>query len=150
MSSICNSCAKIFERPRDYRWHLHHASNDSFKEAVASGCFMCKALTSEIRLPNNDVTELKVSAVTEYCISDQVSFKRLPVYLRWVKNGRYNDPKSPQRKFAIYPFDSEHTQDATRGSRTNSSCSCTQCSSAHKPPAVCQHSFVPGHGQGMD
>ncbi|KAK8132087.1 hypothetical protein PG999_000260 [Apiospora kogelbergensis] len=105
MSSICNSCAKIFERPRDYRWHLHHASNDSFKEAVASGCFMCKALTSEIRLPNNDVTELKVSAVTEYCISDQVSFKRLPVYLRWVKNGRYNDPKSPQRKFAIYPFD---------------------------------------------
>ncbi|KAK6860378.1 hypothetical protein PG995_004014 [Apiospora arundinis] len=101
MSLLCDRCKEIFERPRDSRWHLHHATNDSFKEAVAAGCYMCRALASEIKLRSGTLSDLNITALTNYCIGSSVSFDRLPVFLNW--DGDEHD--DCQRKFELFRLD---------------------------------------------
>ncbi|KAK8008107.1 heterokaryon incompatibility protein [Apiospora marii] len=102
MASRCNRCQEIFSRPKDTRWHLHHPDNESFKEAVAAGCYMCKGLSSEFRRSNNTLADLDDTALTNYIVDGPSELNRFSVFLSW-DGENYGER---QRRFDILPLQS--------------------------------------------
>lgn len=103
MAFICSQCKNIFDRPLDSEWHVHHSNHDSFKQAVAEGCYMCKALASEIRTYGETVLDLDVSAQTTYTVVDIFLLDQFTVVLHWQEENQ----KVHEREFSIRKLDSK-------------------------------------------
>ncbi|KAK7985669.1 hypothetical protein PG988_003291 [Apiospora saccharicola] len=108
MASICSQCKNIFERRLDSGWHVHHSDHDSFKQAVAAGCYMCKALASEIRTYGETVLDLNVSAQITYTVVDVSLLNQFIVVLHWQEQGK----KVHEREFSIRKLENQFDETA--------------------------------------
>lgn len=87
---LCDRCSHILqglpEFPADSQEIQHHADSGSFKAAIVAGCFICRALATEIA----DVErKLDDSAMTSFTVcrprKDRAAYK---VALYWVARRR--------------------------------------------------------------